>query len=113
MAITYLKKSPKTSSTDDSKTAEIVKNLLKEIEVSKSKLLPGLKSTAIVKPIVIAIAVVVKYKPSVLPAILPKLKFWSKEETPLVKEKKTNGTTISFNKEIKTWPPIYKKPSIK
>ena len=36
-----------------------------EIEVSRSKLLPGLKRTAIVKPIDIAIAVVVKYKPSV------------------------------------------------
>ena len=35
MAITYLKKSPKTSSTDDSKTTEIVKNLLKEIDASK------------------------------------------------------------------------------
>ncbi len=35
MAIKYLKKSPKTSSTDDSKTTEIVKNLLKEIETSK------------------------------------------------------------------------------
>ena len=35
MAIKYLKKSPKTPSTDDSKTAEIVKKLLKEIEVSK------------------------------------------------------------------------------
>ena len=31
MAITYLKKSPKTPSTDDNKTADIVKNLLKEI----------------------------------------------------------------------------------
>ena len=37
MAITYLKKSPKTSSTDDTKTTEIVKNLLKEIENSKEK----------------------------------------------------------------------------
>ena len=35
MTIQYLKKSPKTSSTDDSKTTEIVKNLLKEIETSK------------------------------------------------------------------------------
>ena len=35
MGIQYLKKSPKTSSTDDSKTTEIVKNLLKEIEISK------------------------------------------------------------------------------
>ena len=35
MAIKYLKKSPKTSSTDESKTTEIVKNLLKEIEDSK------------------------------------------------------------------------------
>ena len=35
MAIQYLKKSPKTSSTDDTKTTEIVKNLLKEIERSK------------------------------------------------------------------------------
>ena len=51
----------------------------KEIEVSKSKLFPGLKSTASVKPIDIAIAVVVKYKTSVLPAILPKLKFLSKD----------------------------------
>ena len=55
----------------------------KEIEVSKSKLFPGLKSTASVKPIDIAIAVVVKYKTSVLPAILPKLKFLSKDETPV------------------------------
>ena len=37
MAITYLKKSPKTSSTDDTKTTEIVKNLLKEIENSKEE----------------------------------------------------------------------------
>ena len=35
MTITYLKKSPKTPSTDDTKTTEIVKNLLKEIETSK------------------------------------------------------------------------------
>ena len=35
MAIKYLKKSPKTPSTDDSKTNEIVKGLLKEIEISK------------------------------------------------------------------------------
>ena len=35
MTIRYLKKSPKTPSTDDNKTAEIVKSLLKEIEVSK------------------------------------------------------------------------------
>ena len=32
MAITYLKKSPKTSSTDDTKTREIVENILKDIE---------------------------------------------------------------------------------
>ena len=32
MAIKYLKKSPKTSSTDDTKTTEIVKDLLKDIE---------------------------------------------------------------------------------
>ena len=32
MAIKYLKKSPKTSSTDDSKTTKIVKGLLKDIE---------------------------------------------------------------------------------
>ena len=35
MTIKYLKKSPKTSSSDDTKTTEIVKNLLKEIENSK------------------------------------------------------------------------------
>ena len=33
MAIKYLKKSPKTSSTDDSKTTEIVKGLLKDIYI--------------------------------------------------------------------------------
>ena len=38
MTITYLKKSPKTSSTDDTKTAEIVKGLLKEIESNKEHL---------------------------------------------------------------------------
>ena len=37
MAITYLKKSPKTSSTDDNKTTEIVQDLLKEIEISKEQ----------------------------------------------------------------------------
>ena len=37
MAIKYLKKSPKTSSTDDNKTTEIVKNLLKEIDSAKEK----------------------------------------------------------------------------
>ena len=35
MAIQYLKKSPKTSSTDDTKTSNIVQNLLKELETTK------------------------------------------------------------------------------
>ena len=38
MAITYLKKSPKTSSTDDTKTREIVENILKDIEKTKEDL---------------------------------------------------------------------------
>ena len=37
MAITYLKKSPKTSSTDDTKTTEIVQDLLKDIEKTKEQ----------------------------------------------------------------------------
>ena len=37
MAITYLKKSPKTSSTDDTKTQGIVQDLLKEIEITKEQ----------------------------------------------------------------------------
>ena len=37
MAITYLKKSPKTSSTDDNKTTGIVQDLLKDIEITKEK----------------------------------------------------------------------------
>jgi len=37
MAVKYLKKSPKTSSTDDTKTAEIVSTLLKDIETSKEQ----------------------------------------------------------------------------
>jgi sulfopropanediol 3-dehydrogenase len=37
MAIKYLKKSPKTSSTDDTKTANIVEGLLKDIENSKEQ----------------------------------------------------------------------------
>ena len=37
MAITYLKKSPKTSSTDDSKTTGIVQDLLKDIEKTKEE----------------------------------------------------------------------------
>ena len=36
MAIQYLKKSPKTSSTDDTKTREIVENILKDIEKTKA-----------------------------------------------------------------------------
>ena len=35
MTIKYLKKSPKTSSTDDTKTREIVEGILKEIEKTK------------------------------------------------------------------------------
>ena len=37
MAIKYLKKSPKISSTDDTKTTEIVKGILKDIEKSKEQ----------------------------------------------------------------------------
>ena len=37
MAVKYLKKSPKTSSTDDSKTREIVENILKDIEKTKEE----------------------------------------------------------------------------
>ncbi len=37
MTIQYLKKSPKTSSTDDLKTREIVQNLLNDLEKSKEK----------------------------------------------------------------------------
>ena len=37
MAITYLKKSPKTSSTDDTKTTGIVQDLLKDIETTKEQ----------------------------------------------------------------------------
>ena len=37
MSITYLKKSPKTSSTDDSKTTGIVQELLKNIEATKEQ----------------------------------------------------------------------------
>ena len=37
MAIKYLKKSPKTSSTDDTKTIKIVQDLLKDIESSKEQ----------------------------------------------------------------------------
>ena len=37
MTIKYLKKSPKTSSTDDNKTRDIVQNLLNDLEKSKEK----------------------------------------------------------------------------
>ena len=37
MAISYLKKSPKTSSTDDNKTSGIVQDLLKNIETTKEQ----------------------------------------------------------------------------
>ncbi len=37
MPIKYLKKSPKTSSTDDTKTREIVENILKDIEEKKEE----------------------------------------------------------------------------
>ena len=41
MTIKYLKKSPKTSSTDDTKTTEIVKSLLKDIEINKEQAIKG------------------------------------------------------------------------
>ena len=37
MAINYLKKAKKTSSTDDTKTREIVQNLLNELEKTKEE----------------------------------------------------------------------------
>ena len=37
MATQYLKKSPKTSSTDDTKTREIVEGILKDIEKTKEE----------------------------------------------------------------------------
>ena len=37
MAIKFLKKSPKTSSTDDLKTREIVQNLLNDLEKSREE----------------------------------------------------------------------------
>ena len=37
MAIQYLKKSPKTSSTDDTKTTDIVQGLLKDLENTKEQ----------------------------------------------------------------------------
>ena len=37
MAVQYLKKSPKTSSTDDTKTREIVEGILKDIEKTKEE----------------------------------------------------------------------------
>ena len=37
MPIKYLKKSPKTSSTDDGKTREIVEGILKDIDESKEE----------------------------------------------------------------------------
>ncbi len=37
MTIKYLKKSPKTPSTDDSKTREIVENILKDVEIRKEE----------------------------------------------------------------------------
>ena len=47
MTIKYLKKSPKTSSTDDTKTREIVENILKDIEVKKKKLVKNLEKNLI------------------------------------------------------------------
>ena len=37
MTITYLKKSPKTSSTDDTKTTGIVQDLLKDLDNTKEQ----------------------------------------------------------------------------
>ena len=37
MTVKYLKKSPKTSSTDDTKTREIVEGILKDIEKTKEE----------------------------------------------------------------------------
>ena len=47
MAITYLKKSPKTSSTDDTKTREIVENILKDIEKIKKKVVKNFQKNLI------------------------------------------------------------------
>ena len=47
MAIKYLKKSPKTSSTDDTKTREIVENILKDIEKKKKKVAKNLEKNLI------------------------------------------------------------------
>ena len=47
MAITYLKKSPKTSSTDDTKTREIVESILKDIETSKKMVVRSFRKNLI------------------------------------------------------------------
>ena len=47
MTIKYLKKSPKTSSTDDTKTREIVENILKDIEKKKKKDVKNLQKNLI------------------------------------------------------------------
>ena len=47
MAIKFLKKSPKTSSTDDLKTREIVQNLLNDLENLERKVAKNLQKNLI------------------------------------------------------------------
>ena len=49
MTIKYLKKATKTASTDDTKTKEIVQNLLKELEKSKEEGCKELKKKLLIQ----------------------------------------------------------------
>ena len=60
-----------------------------------------------------AIAVVNKYRPTVLPAMLPKLFKLVNDAMPETKEKNTNGTTSIFNRFIKISLPRLKTISSK
>ena len=55
MAIQYLKKSPKTSSTDDTKTREIVENILKDIEQTKEEGCKAVSYTHLTLPTILLV----------------------------------------------------------
>ena len=80
---------------------------------AKSMPIPGLKISAKVRAIEIAIAVVNKYKDNVFKLIVPILEVEEIETTPQTSEKKTRGTMTNLREAINIWPTISNRPSVK
>ena len=83
---------------------------VKAAAVDKSIPTPGLIIEAASKARLMAMQVVIKYSPMVLPAIKPIREFFPKEAVPNTRETKTRGTTSNRSDRTNIWPTVSKRP---